>query len=1032
VITDLPLPIDGGRMLESFAYALTPGVEGNAWTSYISGGIAFSKEVLIDGTSAIVQIGGDIEASSPSLEAVEQFKIETSGVPAEYGRTGGGVFLYGLKSGANQLHGSAVGFMRNEAFNANTWNNNFLAASDPAHAANYKRPLDRQWTYAFSAGGPIIKNKTFIFGAFERFWQKRLALGGMGSTVPLPAFLDGDFSALLKRNEAPLGKDSAGNDIYPGAIIDPQTGIVFPNNVIPPDRLSAVSKKIADIYRQDYQPAVSGQLINNNALPAYNGTWSQNTQFSVKADHSFSDSNKLSSSFIITDLPRILVDSGGIWDPKDASHTGGPLSRSRTQETTSRSFRLSDTHAFTTTLLNTFSFTYGYYRNPSVASSSGGKWEEKLGLGNSVGNFPEINFGSAVNGVETTGIGYGISGFYLSNVYILDNTVTWVKGRHTAKFGFDGRLMQMNSHSPAQPSLRVSFNNNQTGAPTQDWANQVGFGFASFMLGAVETASRDVPIDLYGRRKYVAAFAQDDFKVTDRLTLNLGLRWEATTPLTEKYGNWANFEYNLTNTALGIPGALAFAGNGHTSFMKQRDWKEFSPRLGLAYRVTPKAVIRAAYGILYAPIGLNFWSGVPYGFSPGSKGTNLVAKTANGSPAFNWDSGYPGTLAPGNNDPNLVPYGPVRIDPKSLYAGYIQQWNAGAEFEIAKDLRLGVTYLGNKGSRLQSDQFERNQPDPQAFTALVKSGHEWDWVWDAGSAAAAGVPFPYAGFSNYAWDAIMPYPQIGATWGPLFVLGVPKGSSDYHSLQVTLSRRAARGFTTEMGYTLSRSRGNAANAFEENWWNGDIQDVTKLNWEAKQLLGIDSTHTFKGYVAYELPFGKGRPLLNGASKTLNALVGGWNLAGIFRYQSGLPLTIYSSNYYYPDWSAFIYPNVASNANLSRIFNDSKFSAANQAAPANRYFDPSAFSNPQWGEFGNSLPRRSALRGFGTLNENVSILKNFTVREKYRLQLRAEFTNLFNRHAFDNPVTNMGSDLFGQVTSASGAPRQGQLGLRLDF
>ena len=202
IVTNLPLSISGGRSLENFAYAVTPGVEGNNWTSYIAGSSAFTKEVLIDGTSAVVQIGGHIGETSPTMEAVQEFTVETSGIRAEDGRTGGGVFKFTLKSGTNDFHGSAFGFFRNEALNANTWQNNFLAASNPSEKDEFKRPMDRQNDYGFSAGGPIIRNHTFIFGAFEQYRQQRYVLGPFDSTVPTPAFLDGDFSALLDKTKA--------------------------------------------------------------------------------------------------------------------------------------------------------------------------------------------------------------------------------------------------------------------------------------------------------------------------------------------------------------------------------------------------------------------------------------------------------------------------------------------------------------------------------------------------------------------------------------------------------------------------------------------------------------------------------------------------------------------------------------------------------------------------------------------------------------------------------------------------------------
>ena len=286
-------------------------------------------------------------------------------------------------------------------------------------------------------------------------------------------------------------------------------------------------------------------------------------QFSLKLDHNINDRHKLSGSYIIVSAPRLLSDSGGVWDLRDP--TGGPFANSRWQDSHTASWRGTYSVVISPSVMNVLNATYGMYYNGSTSAAAGGNWLEKLGLGSGIGNFPDIDFGSAVNGVGTSGIGFGLSGHYVANNYILNDNLSWTKGRHTFKFGFDGRYMQMNDHSPAQATQSYAFSPNQTGAPTTDHKDQVGFGFASFLLGAVDKASSGVPVDLYGRRKYFALFAQDDVKVNSRLTLNLGLRWEATTPLTEKYGHWANFEYDQLNTNLGIPGALAFAKNGNDS-----------------------------------------------------------------------------------------------------------------------------------------------------------------------------------------------------------------------------------------------------------------------------------------------------------------------------------------------------------------------------------------------------------------------------------------------------------------------------------
>jgi hypothetical protein len=1030
VITNLPLNITSGRSIENFAYAIAPGVEGNNWTSNIVGGAPFTKEVVLDGTSASIQIQGHITESSPPMEAVQEFRVDTSGMPAEYGRTGGGVFNFSLRSGTNTLHGSAYGQFRHEAFNANTWVNEYGAASDPTHEDLYAKPRDRQRLGGLSLGGPIRENRTFYFASFEEYRQTRRQLGPFDRTVPTPAFLDGDFSALLDRS-ARLGTDAAGNAIYRGAIFDPQTGLVFPGNVIPAGRISPVSRQIAALYRQSYQPMLADRLTNNSAGPAYIDPAFTQHQFSIKADHVLTNNARLSGSLIWTKRPRTLADQGGVWDPGD--DMGGPLAKSRKHEVTSYQGRVGLSHVISPSMLHVGTLTYNRFRNPSTAGSSSGEWPDELGLDvpGAYGSFPQINFGDPINGIDQTDIGYGISNFYVTNVFQYNDSVSWVRGRHLMKFGGEARFIQMNSHGD-RAYLEYNFSPAQTGILGGPLANQVGFGFASFLLGEVASASQRVPSDLYGRRNYLALFWQDDYRVHERLTLNAGVRWESTGGWREKYGRWGNFNTTRVNPITGVPGTLEFADEVDDSFEGTRDFGQIGPRIGAAYQLNDRSVLRGAYGLLYSPIGVNYWNGVPYGFAPGFFGTSMVSQTPDGAAAFNWDqTPYPGQLATPSKDPASTQWGLVSVNPNSLKAGRIQQWTVGIEHEVTHDLSVGATYLGNKGTRLGSGDFERNQPDPAEMQRLLLSGTEWNWVSDPASAAAAGVRYPYPGFAGTAWMAITPYPQAAAGWGPLFFVGSPLGTQSYHALQLTANKRSSSGLSATFSYTLARQRGNMETAFQERWTSGPIQDVMRLDQEAATIGANDRMHVAKGFLSWMLPFGTGQRFFSDSSGATRALVSGWTISAVLRYESGLPLAIRSNNSY-AGWSYPIYANVTPGVALDADFDSSRFNPADLADPANRYFNPSAFSNPAYGSLGSGPARLADLRGFGGAYEDLGILKDIRFG-RFTAQVKFELINVFNRHYFANPETNLGSPYFGQVTSAGAqTPRQGQLGLRFQW
>ncbi len=1033
VVTSLPLTVSGGRSLENFAYALTPSVEGDNWTSRIAGGLPFSKEVVLDGTSAVIQIGGHIGESSPPMESVEEFKVLTSGIAAEYGRTGGGVFNFSLKSGTNSLRGSTYGYIRNEGLNANTWQNKYMTEAFPSRAREFEKPNDRQYVSGVSVGGPMFRDKTFYFGSYEDYRQSRFVLGPYNATVPTAAFLDGDFSALLDTNTL-LGYDQAGSPIYKGAIVDPVTRLVFPNNVIPSDRISSVSRQIVELYRQGYAPMVE-RISNNSALPYYNNPDFKQHQFAVKLTHQLSAGSQLTGSYILTRRPRTLVDQGGIWDPNDSGEMGGPLSRARLQEVGSDQVRASHSHSFSSNVLNVANVTFSRYNNPSVAGSADGGWPQKLGFGDvGKGNFPEIQFGSAVNGIAITRIGYGANSGYEGRVFILSDSLSWVKNRHSFKFGGEFRHSSLTSRT-STGVLAFNFAPDQTRFLGPSWQAQTGFGFASFLLGAVNDANQTTAGNLSGRRDYVALFAQDDVRVSDRLTLNLGLRWETTGPWTEKDGHWATFDPTALSPKYGIPGALVYASDGGSSFEGKRDWKEFGPRAGATYRLSDAVVLRGAYGIYYQPIGADYWAGVPYSFAPGFRADNRVSAVGSGRPAFNWDTGYPGQeVAAASKDPDFTQWGMVAMSQEGLQAGRLQQWNAGVEFEIIKDFVVGAEYLGNKGTGLNSGDLARNQPDMQALSTLLKAGKEWNWVSNEASAATAGVPYPYPGFANYAFMALAPFPRVAETWGPLYHVGSPLGTQTYHALQLTANKRMSKGIAASAAYTYSRSRSNVDTGFQESWGVGLLQDVTQLDAEAEVIDANDMTHVVKGFVTWELPFGNGRRFLN-RSGAVDALLGGWQLSVIFKHFTGTPMAITSSasytgwfsNYGYP-----IYVNADPNGNFANQFNSDTFDIARPGDAGNRYFDPRAFSNPAYGEFGKGPRFFEQLRTFSRSYEDLGLLKNFRVGRRFRAQVRFELINIFNRKYFSNPITAIANPNFGNVISLTGEPRQGQIGLRFEW
>ena len=441
VVNDLPLSIyGGGRFVEDFAVAITPGYSpiSSHYGAVVNGGQWFtkdSKDYTVDGTSGTADIQGNSMQNGPSMEAVQELQAQTSGLDAQSSITGGGVMSFNLKSGTNRLHGSAFAYGHNELLDANTWTNN---------NQGIPKGRARAWDYGGSVGGPIRKNKTFFFGTFERYTQTDFRLGGFSSVVPTADFLNGNFSALLDKSQV-LDTDTHGHPVYAGAIFNPNDpGAVFAGNIIPSSMFSKVSQKIVAIYQKSYAPQTSG-LNANNRLPLSNSPAQTPNEAVIKLDHNLADADRLSGSWVYNHKPRTLVDSGGVWEA--GTTDGGPLSASRTNSFHSDQWRLSESHIFSSNLLNVLNLTYNYDWQGDQPSAAG-NWPEQLGLGSTVAtNFSLIGFGSDVNGHKEDFMGNSFQGSFAGASMIAGDSVTWTKGRHNFTLGGDFHAHQVNSHS---------------------------------------------------------------------------------------------------------------------------------------------------------------------------------------------------------------------------------------------------------------------------------------------------------------------------------------------------------------------------------------------------------------------------------------------------------------------------------------------------------------------------------------------------------------------------------------------------------
>jgi hypothetical protein len=1028
---------------------LTPGVSGNSWTSSINGSPNFSKEVVLDGASTTTYIGGDFVESNVSLESVQEFKVQTSGLSAEFGRTGGGVFNFVLKSGTNQPHGSAVFLYKNAFLDANSFSNNFFGRP---------RNQDDKNEWALSFGGPVYipklytgKNKSFFYFSYDKYHEINQGYGSPNLTVPLPEWWTGNLSRYLSNQL--LGTDAEGRQVIRDAIYDPASTRtvsgqivrdMFPGNIIPVSRISKVAQNLAAIATKYYLPSVKqadGQfaLINNSFFPVANTPTFDQKQLTVKGDQVLTDKQRLSGSYTWVDRPRILIDSGGDWT--DAAPIGGPLSRARVQEVQTWMSRLAHDYTLQPNLLNHVTVAYNRVLNPSISLHLNDKGASQLGLAgiNQNGNFPEINFSGGDQGVTFQTLGYQANNLIAGASWEAMDTVSWIHGRHSIKFGFDFRANTENDKSLNGPA-GYTFTSALTGVP--GFAN-TGHPFASMLLGLVQSANIQIDTPTSSTFKDYALFFQDDFKVSQRLTLNLGVRWEYQPVQTERYDRLANFCLTCIDpNTVGLPGAMVYAGpgqgrTGSRTFVPS-ERTDFGPRVGLAYRLTDKLVFRSGYGIYFMPHIPNDWNAVPYGRKFGFSQTDIVNDPGNNQAAFNWDSPWPGVVNTATLDPSIAQTqsGPVHWTDNGGKVGYVQQWNANFQYLLPAQFVIDAGYVGSKSTGYIDNQLARlNQIHANVLslgTMLSQTLTSQAQIPAAALALGARYPYPTPGRSVSISQALEPYPQV-LNGGSVDSYQAPLGFATFNSLQISISKRYSNGLSLISNYTFSKTISNGISVFTRDQDAGPL-DYYNLALQ-KAVAPSDQTHVVKVGATYQLPVGRGKKLGNQMNKVIDSVIGGWQISYIGNYASGTPLSFSASGI--AGWNGGTRANInnPTGGSMYAGFDPSKFDYSLVSTPGQTkldYFNTSLITNPPPFTLGNSAPFISQLRGFASYNEDAGLQKNFVIHERFKVQFRAEAFDLFNRHRFNNPNTNPNSNLFGQVTGVGGNPRQAQLGIRMDF
>jgi len=1019
------LPIDfSGAMRNPMSFLrLVPGSSvsrDQSWPVTSQNGLqSFAEEIRIDGASSTNPTPGVFNEAQPSVDAIQEINIQTANFNAEYGQAGGAIMNFTLKSGTNQLHGSAYEYMRNEFLNAK---NKDLPDADP------KTKL-RRHEFGATVGGPLRipklydgRNKTFWFTSYEQFYTRDNQRGYW--SVPRDEWLRGDLSSLLLPNV--LGTDVLGREIRQGQIYDPNTTRTvvvngqsyavrdpFPNNQVP--LRSEVAKRILS-----FVPGASISGLDTNNLLGPTGTpLRDEVIWSLKMDHEFSSRSHLSGSFNYMYTHKI-----------NGATPFGVADSARDQTITSKIARINHDYTFGANAINHFTVGLLRYQNPDGVPDRGFDPETELGLKGTLlkGWFPAVSYG-------LSGIGTNQLKHLYHTVPTVVDSYSKVVGSHTFKFGGEYRKSMANFFGGNGAYGSLTFNAQQTALPYLSGTGEyplLGSAFASFLLGQVGSAGMNSPVHMSYRYTDWAFYAQDDFKVTPRLTINYGMRYDLHQPLSEKYDRISSFDPDIANPGAGNRmGALGFLGSG-TGRVGRRSWldtdtKDFGPRVGAAYKLNDKTVLRGGFGIVYGRLEVNTFDPIQ-SVGSGSVSTEYPPINTVTQAQFNLDDGFPPVnKVPPVLDPTLLNNQWIQVfSRESGKLPRIYNWNFTVQRQITPNLSLEAAYVGNHGTRLISSNFVN--PNQNPLSVLSMGDKLLQQINSEADANALGVAYPYPGFTGTVAQALRPYPQYCCMGDPQATVGV----SDYNSLQVKAQQRLYHGLDFLVAYTLSKNITTVDDAF--GWGGAGSMDATNLSLErALATAGNspgDRTHNLVAAFGYDLPFDK---LV--ANRAAKHVVGGWKIAGILQYASGGAL-------------GMGYPNNLGNVlfnNSGRydiVSGASRVLHPDQVWPGTTWmFNPDAFKAPDAYRLGDAARTYSDIRGFPYVNEDIALSKQFNFSESKHLEIRVDALNVFNRSIWNNPSTSVtdtprmqgGRAIgYGSFWGRSNAERQMQLQARFTF
>ena len=989
--------------------ALGNAVIGSATTAQMGGGLAQQNGYLVDGAESRGTNENGTAYSVP-LEAVSEVRVDTTTYSAEFGRAIGGITQVATKSGTDQFHGTAWEFIRNADLNANSWQNDRNSIAKAPFQFN---------RFGANIGGPIKRNKLFFFFNYEATRQ-----GGPAQvlgTVPTDAEKAGNFSNQLDAKGEqdliydPLTTAATSSGGY--------TRTAFPNDTVPASRFNNIATNVLKFYPEPNRP---GQTLANLNDFFMSGKSIVNTNnYLARVDYYISDRNRVYGRYGFTPYKSYSNLPGSASNPTAPGFAYDAQSVASNPGTAAMLCFLS---TFTPNLLGEarLSYTRLQFNTYPVAQHFN---VSTLGFGPNVtnyigyGQFPAISVdtyatggGLAVTGAPSTdfdSLGGATRTYTPMDTWNLNYHMTWIKTRHNLKFGTDDALMRSFLYNSQYSAGQYIFDRTYTQGPNPLATTlNGGNGLASLELGVPISGTITITNPLYLWQKSWALYIQDDYRVTNRLTLNLGLRWEYITPYAEKFGQIGDFYPNTINPDTGMPGQFQEIKPG--SYVENPQRKHFEPRVGLAFQLNNKTVIRAAGAIVYADfVGVN---AAATDLGNGGFISNLLTLGApnplpNTPPVGgSWNNPFAGGIVqPG---PNTDWTGTaLRADLRTRPAPYMSSYSLSIQRMLSSTMLLEAGFNGSEVTHLYWNR--QNDADDPLLMSM-------------GSKLLSAVPNPFYGkittgslsFSTITEaQLLMPYPEYTA----VLIYRQPYAHGDYDAMTLRLQKQMSHGLLVSLAYTNEKTINSTMQS--NTWIVGPSDSMYNPNYN-RSIDGNDVSQRFVASYIYDLPFGKNRPFLQHG--IASAVFGGWELSGISVVQRGTPIMITA-----PDQTGLI--NFISTAGRANRVSSCALPNGTQRSD-NLWFNTAAFQVAAPFTLPTDSVSEPNCRGPGMVNFNTSLLRNIVYRERYRLQLRFETYNTFNHPLLQASGTNttiVNSPQFGQIVTG-GNPRNLQFGARFLF